>query len=52
LKPVDHLTVDFGQLTRYFADEHGQAWLGIYVPKQFTAKKAGSLGMPAKPSVA
>ena len=45
---MDHLTVDFGPLTRYFADEHGQEWLGICVPKQFTAKKAGSLGMPCQ----
>ena len=48
MKPVDHFTLDFGQLTRYFADEHGQEWLGIYVPKQFTAKKTGSLGMPCQ----
>ena len=48
MKPVDHFTLDFGQLTRYFTDEHGQAWLGIYVPKQFTAKKAGPLGMPCQ----
>ena len=47
LKPEHHFTLDLGQLTLCFADEKGQAWLAIHVPKHFTAK-AGMLGMPCQ----